>query len=80
MDNYDLYRNVYRLIDKKTGQPKDVFEALDTFNTSRYEIEAINPRISIKDQYYRMYQSVNKTVISRNLESTESALKQKSLY
>ncbi len=51
MDNYDLYRNVYRLIDKKTGQPKDVFEALDTFNTSRYEIEAINPRISIKDQY-----------------------------
>lgn len=80
MDKSDLFRNVYRLVDKRTGQHKDVFEALDTFNTSRFEIEALNPRVSIKEQYERMYKSVNKTRDSRNFESTQSALKQRSLY
>lgn len=50
-----LFRNVYRLVDKQTKEPAagelDIFSVIDSHQTSMYEIEALQKRTSIKDQY-----------------------------
>ena len=59
-----LFRNVYKLVDRKTQAPVeeqlDIFDVLDSQQQSLYDVQAVSSRQSIRDRYDQMYHSIEK--------------------